>query len=394
MRDDRGVIEIRTPVADDVDAMFRRDEDAFGGAFSEAKRAIWRNLLPLDRFRVAHDGSELVGIAGSFEMELTLPGDAVVPMAGTTWVSVAPTHRRQGLLRRLIEEVHADVDERGDPIAGLQASEAGIYERFGYGAATRSRVVEIDRRRVQFDERFIPDSGGLRSIEPLDEIDRLAEIYDRYRRQRVGEVSRTPEWMRMELTFDSGRIAGVVHADGYAVWKITQDWNDFDARHELRLLEFVACTDEAHTALWNLVLSYDLVGPVLADQVLAPDDRLPAMLTNPRVVKTKALHDFLWVCPRRLGELLASRRYRVDDSVVVDVDGERWRVDGGPGGAVAAVSTDEPDYTLERGAFGALLLGGVSATALAAARRLSGADLPRADVFFGWEPGAHCTTSF
>ena len=57
-----------------------------------------------------------------------------------TWVSVAVTHRRQGIMTRLLDAVHDDIDARGEPLAALTASEGGIYERLGYGIATRRRI--------------------------------------------------------------------------------------------------------------------------------------------------------------------------------------------------------------------------------------------------------------
>jgi predicted acetyltransferase len=388
------MIVIRTPGEDDLKAIFRRDDEAFGASDTDEQREIWRGLLDLERFRAAFDGDALVGLAGTHELEITLPGSKVLPLAGTTWVSVAPTHRRQGLLRRLMEHVDADIDERDVPLAGLVASEGGIYERFGYGVATRARHIEIDRRRVEIDQRFRPDGGGVTMFDPLEGIDRMSEIYDRFRRVRVGEVSRSPRWLRMGLTEQPGRRMGAIHADGYAVWTIVEDWNDFDAQHELRLDDLVACTDEAHRALWNVVLSHDLVGPVRGRLVASLDETLPSMLTNPRAVKTTALTDFLWLCPRQIGVVLAGRRYRVDDALVVEVDGERWLIEGGPDGARCTTTARAPDLTTTRAGLGSLLLGGVTATELAAGRRLESDDPVRADVFFGWSPLAHCTTSF
>jgi predicted acetyltransferase len=386
--------ELRVPTPDDLDAMFRRDEEAFGGTLDDAQRDLWRRDIDLDRFRVAQDGDVIVGVAGSFPFELTLPGGAQVALGGTTWVSVAPTHRRQGLLRRLIEAVHADIDERDEPVAGLLASQAAIYERFGYGAATRLREVQIDRRRVDLAEQNRPAPGGLTMIDPLQHIEQLSEIYDRYRRSRVGELSRPPEWIHAQLQSAKAKRRAVLHEDGYAVWSITEDWSHFDANHELRLHDLVACTDEAHTALWNLLLSHDLVGPIRANSAVAVDDRLPQLLTDPRAVQTTDLLDFLWLCPRQVGVLLNSRRYRSNDSMVIDVDGERWRIDGGPDGAAAALTEDDADVSTTRSGFGSLILGAVSATELSFGGRLETEDLARADIFFGWQPLAHCTTDF
>ena len=51
-------------------------------------------------------------------------------------VSVASTHRRQGLLTSMMRRQLDDVRAWGEPLAVLTASEPGIYGRFGYGAAT------------------------------------------------------------------------------------------------------------------------------------------------------------------------------------------------------------------------------------------------------------------
>ena len=118
----------------------------------------------------------------------------------------------------------------------------------------------------------------------------------------------------MRMKEEPGRRGGVIHADGYAIWTITEDWNEFDVQHELRLHDLVACTPEAHRALWNVMLSHDLVGPIRARQSVTIDDPLPYLLTDPRAVKTTTVNDFLWLCPRRIGDLLAARRYRVSDA--------------------------------------------------------------------------------
>ncbi len=107
-----------------------------------------RSIVDLGRFRIAVDRGAVVGCSGSFGFDMTLPGGAAVPTGGVTWVSVAVTHRRQGLLGRLLEATHEDIDGRGEPLAALTASEGGIYERFGYGIASRVRVTAIDRHRA------------------------------------------------------------------------------------------------------------------------------------------------------------------------------------------------------------------------------------------------------
>ncbi len=379
-----------------------RDLQAFSGTFTADERATWRELLDLDRFRVAYDGVDLVGVAGSHELELTLPGGAIVPMGGTTWVSVAPTHRRRGIVRRLMDEVHTDIDDRGEPIAGLMASEGSIYERFGYGVATRRRVIEMDTRG---DAKVVdPPDDALRMVAPADHVDDLWDRFERHRAGRPGEVSQSKAWIAMRIA-QLKQPFSALHDDGYALWTVDAAWGEAEPAHTLRVFDLVASTPEAYASLWNLVLSVDLVRKVVARSPVALDDRLPYLLSDQRAVRTTAVHDFLWLRPSRVGELLAARRYRIDDELVVEVvdgdgeatsDVERWRVSGGPDGAVCDATDAEPDLTMSRAAMGSLLLGGISTTELAAGGRLrsSGCDLGRADAFFGWSPTPHCTVSF
>ncbi len=98
--------------------------------------------VPEGRLHVAVDGERIVGGAGAFELDLTIPGGRV-RTAGVTVVGVLPTHRRRGILRELMRVQLEDVHARGEPLAVLWASEGGIYGRFGYGLASICGDMEI-----------------------------------------------------------------------------------------------------------------------------------------------------------------------------------------------------------------------------------------------------------
>src|SRR6478736_2624170 len=72
------------------------------------------------------DEDAVVATAGAFPFRLTVPGGAQVGVAAVTVVTVQPTHRRQGLLRQMMDEQLDDVARRGEPLAALTASEASI----------------------------------------------------------------------------------------------------------------------------------------------------------------------------------------------------------------------------------------------------------------------------
>ena len=70
-------------------------------------------------------------------------------------------------------ELHDRIADAQYPVAGLTASEGGIYGRFGYGPATIEQVFTIDRRFARFRDDA-PDPGGVRIIKAADHRDELA----------------------------------------------------------------------------------------------------------------------------------------------------------------------------------------------------------------------------
>lgn len=387
------MVEIRTPSEDDVDAFARLDGRIFGYVWEPADLARQRALIDVERFRIAVDDGALVGVAGSFGLQMTVPGGASVPTGGVTWVGVSVTHRRQGLLTRLMDAVHADIDARGEALAALTASEGGIYERFGYGIATQRRVTLIERRRAELAGPFRPRSQALRIVEHDDPSlpDELARRWDRFRHLRAAEIDRSPAWHRARIGDQGAAATFVLHDDGFAAWKVTAKWNEGHPAHELEVLDLAAATPEAHATLWNAVLSVDLVGTVRS-RILAPDDPLPFLLVDPRLVRTIDLNDFVWCLPRDVVACFAARTYGTDDELVVESDGGRWRI--GSGGCRRVRS--RPDLVAERAALGPLLMG-VPPTTLAAGRRMKARSpevLRRADALFTTYPVAHAVTGF
>jgi len=398
-----GTIEIRTATEEDWDALFRVDGRNFGFAYTPEDQADGQPTIDLSRFRLACDGSEVVGIAGSFALDVTLPGGTTVPMGGVTWVSVAATHRRQGLLRRLMDAVHDDIDERGEPLATLSASEAGIYERFGYGAASRFRVTTLETRGVDILEAHRPAAGVVRFMETDEAATEIPRLWEIYRRQHVSEVSRSAVWhgfllgRRAKPEGGAGPTTYLRHPDGYAVYRVAGAWNEGFPAHELRLIELVATTPEAHAALWHTLLNVDLVRTITSRAVIAEDDPLPYLLDDPRALRTVALNDGIWVNIRDVSIAFGARTYATEDRLVVEVDGKRWAIEGGPDGGSCKAVRSKPDLTMTQSALGALLYGGVRPSQLAAGRRLTARTddvMRRADLFFPMAPAPHCQTHY
>ncbi len=394
-----GNIMYRRASDDDFDAIVDFDGAAFGQTYPDAVRDLLRGVLDLDRFVLAFDGDALVAVSGNYSQELTVPGSKQVPAAGVTWIAVAPTHRRQGILTQLMAELHADAREHREPLAMLTASEGGIYGRFGYGVASQRRVVQIDRRHAEVRAEFRPPPGSVKLVNAHndDVLEQIVALHDRARLQRTGEIQRSTSYFELQRELRKRQARWAVHADGYASWNAKHNWNKGLPAFELELFDLVATTPEAHAALWHTVLSVDLVGPVSAYASFAVDDELPYLLDNPRAVHTEGLIDMMWLNVLDVRAALTARSYGTDDSMVIEVDGRRWQIDGNPQGATVKAARRRADLVVDRRALAAIYLGGFRPSELVRARQIEARSAEverRADHFFSDRRLPTCSTDF
>ena len=395
-------ITVRTAEESDWAALCHADGRAFGFAYTPDMIEQARSIHDVSRFELALDGEQIVGVVGAFTFNVTVPGGGQLPMGALTWVSTAATHRRQGVLSRLMARSLADIDRRGEPVAMLFASEGAIYERYEFGVATCVRVTSIDRRLTQIRPEFRPPSGTVRFVAGDEALSHSTDVWRRFSRTRVGEVDRNAAWHRFlwergaEPQGSYGPINYLAHPDGYAAYRIEEHWNDGHPAHNLRVVEFVAVTGDAHVALWHTLLGVDIVGRIISRQVPI-DDPLPYLLTDPRALRTTDLNDGVWVNVRDVATCFAARTYETTDKIVIEVGDRRWAIDGSPVGATCTSARARPDLVMDRASLGALLLGGVRPSTLAAGRRLvarNADSLRRADAFFMTSPAPHCQTMY
>ncbi|MCX4470556.1 GNAT family N-acetyltransferase [Micromonospora sp. NBC_01655] len=376
---------IRVGRPDDFDDMARMIEITFHTTFGEETREAERGIWEPDRSLLIRDGADLVAHVSAFTRELTVPG-ATLPAAHVTMVGVLPTHRRRGLLTRLVRRQLRDVRDAGrEPVAVLWASEGRIYPRFGYGLAAQEYAVECATTELRLPAPTAAE-GRLCLDRPVARRADLARLYDRLRAERPGWSDRDDRWWRYVLADPADERAGaterrvVLHegpdgeVDGYALWRSRRDSDAAGPRGVTIVEELVAAAPAARLALWRLLLSLDLTrrlsyrGPV--------DDPLLRLVDEPRRLVAR-LSDALWVRVVDVPAALAARRYAVDVDVVVEVTDEllpensgRWRLTGGPDDARCG-RTDRPaDLACDVRALGELYLGGTGLAALADAGRV------------------------
>lgn len=355
---------------------------------SEAREQFSR-LIELDRTAVVFDGETIVGTSGAFSFRLSIPGGEL-PCAGITVVTVRPTHRRRGLLTRMLSELHLDADTRGEPIAALTASEGGIYGRFGYGVAAWTTSYRIDGK-AHPREPGPPGEAPTSAIElrdPAGATELLAPIWERLRAIRPGVPTRTTTWWDAVLADHEDLRDGALatrlvlarddagDAVGYALYRARPGQRDGDGA-TLEVLELIAPDPADETRLWAYLCGIDLIEHV--DVPARPvDDPLPLRFADLRDVSVKAQEDVLWIRLLDVPAALAARSWAQPVDLVIAVDDPlwtanagRWRLQVGADGEARCTATDRaPDLVLDVRELGAVYLGGTPLTRLADAGRV------------------------
>src|SRR4051794_35493795 len=135
-------MDVRPIAPDEVPAFLRTVLAAFHEEEHAADLAHYGALVEPERSLAVFDAADMVATSAIYTRELTVPG-GLVPAAAVTMVGVLASHRRRGLLTRMMRRQLDDVRAAGEPVAALWASEPAIYRRFGYGLAARHGEVSL-----------------------------------------------------------------------------------------------------------------------------------------------------------------------------------------------------------------------------------------------------------
>jgi len=351
-------------------------------------------------FRAAAAGRRTVGVFDADAAEpgtpvattqtwvapLTLPGGAQVDLWSIAAVTVAPTHRRRGIARALLEGELRTAAANGVPIAGLTVSEATIYGRYGFGVATFGDDLVIETRRAGWEG---PETRGrIQFVEPERLLADARAVADAVQRARPGAIRYDD--------FIQGRSIGVVGEEkakirtvryddadrapqGFLGYEVRSGGEDF-TKHDVLVWELLGATDEASAALWRYLLELDLVATVHAPG-RPVDDPVVWQLGDLRAL-SRQRKDRLWLRILDVPAVLAARRYAARVEIVLDVEDPyglgagRFLLEAGADGAgrVRALDGAAPEgaasAALTIADLSSIVLGGVSPAELARAGRI------------------------
>ncbi|WNE97952.1 GNAT family N-acetyltransferase [Streptomyces luomodiensis] len=387
-------VELRTSLADSdltnwtraLNAGFLRPPEA-----SKEEVELRRDQMDLSRTQGVFDGDRCVATFRSFAQRLTAVGGADVPADAISNVTVSPTHRRRGLLGRMMEHDLRAAKERGDAVATLIAAEYPIYGRYGFGPATWVTEWQVDVVRAGLDPRHCaPVDGGRVDFADADEVRELGPaLHERLRARQHGVIDRPDLWWQIntgQRQFPHQPWTEPFYVlyrspddsvDGLLAYTADDHWEGNKRPHNTAtVLGLTGVTPAAERALWHFLLSVDWVTRVNTGR-RAPDDLLPLLLGDPRAAQVTTHADWLWLRPLDVPRLLKTRTYPVEGSLVLELRDEaglaggRYFLETGPSGAACATTGRTADLTMDIGELGTLWLGDESAVRLTALGRIT-----------------------
>ena len=333
-----------------------------------------------------------IATSASQTTELTLPGHTSVTGWAISAVSVAPTHRRHGIARAMMEAELRTADALGIPIAILTVSEATIYDRYGFAPAAWAADWTIDTRRATW---IGPTVSGRVQFVTLEQVLQVGlGLVERVRRDTPGQIefsghlwerllgmhgdSKEPDRSLRFVRYDD--TAGA--PQGFAVYRVVESPAGMSS-HVVELQYLVAASDDAYAGLWRFLLELDLVAEVRAP-LRSIDEPFVWQVADARAARKTSEREHLWTRILDPKAALEARVYGAPGRILLDVEDSLGfaagrflldiadagsasvtRLDGAAGGDLTA------SVALRVNELSALHLGGVSAVTLARAGRIT-----------------------
>ncbi len=386
MPDDVTAITLRNPTDETLASFYVPIAIAFGEEFSAAEIEMEREFLELDRIFGAFEGETQVGLSGTFTFRMTTPGGEV-GAAGVTLIGVMPTHRRRGILRLMMTRLFEQARERNEPVAILWASEAAIYQRFGFGLATLQAEIEAQKDKIVF-ARPVESPGRVRIVDRDEAAERFPPIFEARRAVTPGSLTRIDakwrqllndaEWMR---NGNGPKVLALLEVDGearaYVIYRIKADWDSHGPKSIATVMELIGLDVVSEQALWQWVFSIDLVGIVRTWRGQVPHP-LQLMITEPRRL-AMSVNDANWLRIIELPAALEGRSYRGPGSLVFEVTDDfcpwnagTWQLSVPESDGVAKVTGTRaaPDLSMDIQDLATVYLGAFNFAQLAAAGRV------------------------
>lgn len=389
--------------------------DAVARGFLDPERTAVQQDAAFDRLAyrrkigvfdaTAPEPETAVATFASWMADLTVPaaeGGVAIPAVAISSVTVAPTHRRRGLARSMMEGELRWAASLGVAVAVLTVSESTLYGRYGFAPAASAANWRIESKRAGWVGPTAPGRVDFISRERWRET--AAALHERVRAGMPGEIEMPGgHWDRFAATRPDAdtpiKARAVQYTDsegivrGAALYSVEENHDD-ETKSTVTIAHLSTENDEAYAGLWRFFLEMDLIGEIRASE-LSVDEPLLWMIADQRAAKV-TVTDHQYVRVLDVPSALRARSYSAPGTFALEVadplgiGGGRWllHVDEHGQARVEAWTDDAPAgaVTVRLGTpeLSAAYLGGVSLATLAAAGRVMSSDVAAVARAFSW----------
>jgi len=402
--------ELRAACADEMDQFGLLGAYSYAGAYGDGPdNVVSQNNRPEWTLCAFVDGRMAASYA-VVPFTMRANGRAVA-LGGVTAVGTLPEYRRQGLVRAITARSFADMRERGQAVAALWASQAAIYQRYGYAVAGELVSYRLDTVDIAFADRGADDVRVAR-VDGDAAFEAIKRLYIDFVADRIGYLHRSKQlWLNNTLSANAttgpAYVAVATNACGVGVGYVVYHLRDGKTGHpsrgqEITIKDLVWRNAQAYRALWNFIGRHDLVGRVVWPR--APvDDPAPELFVEPRLLNRQP-RDGFWMRLIDAPRALAERGYATSGSIVVEIapddlapwNGGRFKLECTPDGATAGPTRERAQVTLSAKALASLYCGFRTPRQLAQWGMLeaeAGA-IERATAIFATHHAPHCPDHF
>ena len=402
-------VEIRPLTAGEMGQLGELGGYVYGGSFGDGPDNVVATANLPDWTLCALVDGKLVSSFTAIPFTMRANGNAVA-LAGVSTVGTQPEYRRQGLLRRIQTQAFADMRDRGQSVAALWASQAAIYQRYGYAMTTVLRSYHVDTTDIGFHDG-VWGSGCVERLSVNDAFDVIKSIYIRFVENRTCYLHRSKAlWLQnaMEEIEGQGPIHAGVHyneegkADGYIIYTLRANKVDHATRgQEIIIRDMAWLSMDGYRSMWEWLKRHDLVGRV-SYQTAAADDPAVELFAEPRLLHGVD-HEGIWLPVVDATGALGDRAYSSEGEITIGLTDDPltpWnnrsiRLEASPEGA-HVTSSKSADLQTSAKALASLYSGFRTARQLRAWGLIEGEDhvIDTADRLFASSHAPHCPDHF
>ena len=309
-------------------------------------------------------------------------GAGLLPVHMVTSVTVRPTHRRRGILRKLMVDDLSQAKRAGFAVAALTATEGTIYGRFGFGRSTEVQRMDLD---VRGDVRFHAEPvGSMVQLAPAKLAEHASEIFERFHATQRGSIGRQESYLRLatgawgpEGQEPDPKLRAALYCDeaGTPQGYVTYAFAGWDAKpFTLEIRDLVAATPVARREIFRFMCAHDLIERVSYPSAAA-DEPLGWAIEDPARLSFQEREHHLWVRVLDVPEAFTARSYGADGSFTLTITDSLGLASGsydfsvsGGRAVITRASADEPvTMSCDVQVLGSLLLGSTAVAQLHAA---------------------------